>query len=49
MGATWDWLLRTFADAVAFEHDEPTLTDNLCEALADRDRRLASRMDCDFS
>ena len=48
VGATWDSLLRTFADAVAFEHDEPTLTDNLCEALADRDRRLASRMDCDF-
>ncbi|MCB1468719.1 MAG: hypothetical protein KDK08_16620 [Rhizobiaceae bacterium] len=33
---------------MAFQHDEPTLTDNLCEALADRDRRLAYRMDCDF-
>jgi len=48
VGATWDWLRATFADTVAFQHDEPTLTDNLCEALADRDRRLASRMDCDF-
>lgn len=48
LGATWDWLRATFADAVAFDHDEPTLTDNLCEALADRDRRLFHRMDCDF-
>lgn len=48
VGATWDWLRSTFADAVAFQHDEPTLTDNLCEALADRGRRLANRMDCDF-
>lgn len=48
VGATWNWLRSTFADAVAFQHDEPTLTDNLCEALADGDRRLANRMDCDF-
>jgi hypothetical protein len=48
VSATWDWLRSTFANAVAFQHDEPTLTDNLCEALADRDRRLANRMDCDF-
>ncbi len=48
VGATWDWLRSTFAAAVAFQHDEPTLTDNLCEALADRDRRLANGMDCDF-
>lgn len=48
VGATWSWLRGTFADAVAFQHDEPTLTDNLCEALADRDRRLVNRMDCDF-
>ena len=45
---TWNWLRRTFAESVAFQHDEPTLTDNLCEALADRGRRLAHRMDCDF-
>lgn len=48
LGTTWDWLRASYADAVAFQHDEPTLTDNLCEALADRDRRLAHRMDCDF-
>jgi hypothetical protein len=48
VGSTWDWLRSTFAAAVAYQHDEPTLTDNLCEALADRDRRQANGMDCDF-
>jgi hypothetical protein len=48
VGATWDWLRSTFADAVTFQHDEPTLTDNLCEALADGNRRRANHMDCDF-
>lgn len=48
LSTTWDWLRANYSDAVAFQHDEPTLTDNLCEALADRDRRLAHRMDCDF-
>lgn len=48
VSATWDWLRSSYAAAVAFDHDEPTLTDNLCEALADRDRRLTNRMDCDF-
>lgn len=48
VATTWDWLRISFAHAVSFDHDEPTLTDNLCEALADKDRRLANRMDCDF-
>jgi hypothetical protein len=45
---TWQWLQVTYADAVTFDHDEPTLTENLCEALNDPDRRFHSRMDCDF-
>lgn len=45
---TWEWLRSTYADAVGFDKDEPTLTDNLCEALADQQRRLRHRMDCDF-
>jgi hypothetical protein len=45
---TWAWLQDTYPDAVGFEQSEPTLTDNLCEALADPDRRLANRMDCHF-
>ena len=48
VGETWDWLRTTFADAVAFQHDEPTLTDNLCQALANHERRLVYGMDCDF-
>jgi hypothetical protein len=46
--ATWDWLRATFATAVSFDHDETALTDNLCDALGDEDRRFAHRMDCDF-
>ncbi|MCP3998140.1 MAG: hypothetical protein GY722_24230 [bacterium] len=45
---TWDMLQETYAAAVAFDHDEPKLTDNLCEALNQTERRLASQMDCDF-
>ncbi|WP_147294046.1 hypothetical protein [Ciceribacter selenitireducens] len=45
---TWEWLRLSYADAVGFDKDEPALTDNLCEALADQDRRLSHRMDCDF-
>lgn len=45
---TWGFLQRNFATAISFSHDETVLTDNLCEALEDRDRRLAKRMDCDF-
>ena len=45
---TWTWLKAAYPNAVAFDRDEPTLTDNLCEALADHDRRFSSRMDCDF-
>lgn len=48
LSETWTWLRNSFAEAVDFSHDEPTLTDNLCEALANRDRRFAHRMDCDF-
>jgi len=48
VSGTWDWLLRTFASAVTFDHDEPELTDNLCEALSNPDRRFAHGMDCDF-
>jgi hypothetical protein len=45
---TWDWLQRTFASAVSFDRGETDLTDNLCEALEDRDRRRAGGIDCDF-
>ena len=45
---TWGWLQATYAGAVRFEHDEPVLTDNLCEALNEANRRAAARMDCDF-
>ena len=45
---TWDRLQRTFASAVSFDRGETELTDNLCEALEDRDRRRASGIDCDF-
>jgi hypothetical protein len=45
---TWSWLRETYCDAVSFHHKEPTLTDNLCEALNDPDRRYNSRMPCDF-
>ncbi|VFS82307.1 Uncharacterised protein [Pseudomonas aeruginosa] len=45
---TWDFLQNTYPGSVCFSHDETALTDNLCEALEDHDRRLTSRMDCDF-
>ncbi len=45
---TWDWLQQTYSQAVAFTHGETVLTDNLCEALEDPERRRSSRMDCDF-
>jgi hypothetical protein len=45
---TWTWLRNSYSDAVAFDHNEPVLTDNLCEALNDPDRRFQSRMPCDF-
>lgn len=45
---TWSELRVQFADAVVFDKDEPFLTDNLCEALADRNRLAANRMGCDF-
>lgn len=45
---TWDWLQRTFPAAVSFDRGETDLTDNLCEALEDRDRRRANGIDCDF-
>ena len=46
--STWDWLQRTFPATVSFDSDEPELTDNLCEALEDRDRRRVNGIDCDF-
>ncbi len=45
---TWLDLQRRFASSVSFAHDETALTDNLCEALEDSDRRMAAGMDCDF-
>jgi hypothetical protein len=45
---TWGWLHQVFAAAVSFDRDETELTDNLCEALEDRDRRRAYGLDCDF-
>lgn len=45
---TWATLQREFEAAVSFSHDETVLTDNLCEALEDQQRRVARRMDCDF-
>ena len=48
VAGTWDWLQRTFASAVSFERGETELTDNLCEALEDGDRRRANGIDCDF-
>lgn len=48
IGQTWDWLRCSYSGTVGFNQDEPTLTDNLCEALADPERRFASRIDCDF-
>lgn len=48
VAGTWDWLQRTFASAVSFEQGETDLTDNLCEALEDRDRRRTNGIDCDF-
>jgi hypothetical protein len=46
--ATWSWLQTTYADAVTFDHNEPKLTDNLCEALNDNERRFNNHMSCDF-
>jgi len=48
VAGTWDWLQRTFAAAVSFDRGETDLTDNLCEALENRDRRRANGIDCDF-
>lgn len=48
VASTWTWLRATYPSSVAFNHDEPALTDNLCEALADQDRRFSHQMDCDF-
>lgn len=48
VGNTWDYLQATVAPAVGFGYGETALTDNLCEALEDAERRRAHRMDCDF-
>jgi hypothetical protein len=45
---TWSWLQGTYADAVTFDHNEPKLIDNLCEALNDAERRFSNRISCDF-
>ena len=45
---TWNTLRAAYPAAVSFTKSEPDLTDNLCEALADQDRRVLWRMDCDF-
>lgn len=45
---TWQWLQATYPDTIAFHWDEPQLTDSLCEALNDRDRRQQSMIHCDF-
>lgn len=46
--STWDWLQQSFATAVSFDLSETDLTDNLCEALEDSNRRRANAIDCDF-
>jgi hypothetical protein len=45
---TWNWLHQNLATTVAFHRDETELTDNLCEALEDADRRRVRGIDCDF-
>lgn len=45
---TWNYLQTTFATAVSFAEDETALTDNLCEALEEPNRRRAANMGCDF-
>lgn len=45
---TWDTLREDYPAAVSFTMSETNLTDNLCEALADQQRRLLCQMDCDF-
>jgi hypothetical protein len=45
---TWQWLTDTYPAQITFQHDEPTLTNNLCEALQDQDRRFEECMDCNF-
>jgi len=45
---TWTSLRESYAAAVAFNHHEPVLTDNLCEALNDPERRHQNGMPCDF-
>jgi len=46
--ATWMWLQHEYPEMVSYAQSEPDLTDNLCEALNDYDRRLESGIDCDF-
>ena len=46
--ATWAWLQSQYPEKVSYANSEPDLTDNLCEALNDYDRRLASDLGCDF-
>lgn len=48
VAGTWSHLQKTVAPAVGFCHGETDLTDNLCEALENAERRRAHRMDCDF-
>jgi hypothetical protein len=45
---TWQWLQATYPETIAFHWEEPRLTDSLCEALNDRDRRQRSTIHCDF-
>jgi hypothetical protein len=46
--STWARLRREYPHEVSYVHDEPILTDNLCEALDDDDSRQASGMPCRF-
>jgi hypothetical protein len=48
MHDTWEWLLENHGASVAFPHNETVLTDNLCQALEDDERRRKNNMDCDF-
>jgi hypothetical protein len=48
VNATWEWLRHSHSIAVAYNEHEPKLTDNICEALNDDDRKQAHSMDCDF-
>ena len=46
---TWAWIVTTYNATTTFDHQEPELTDNLCQALDEPARRQAKRMSCAFN